>query len=808
MSDKNENCKKKGSKKKNGDNIGLEKKEKKRRNRHKNNKNVTIIYNKDQFPIDEIKSRYSSLIEHKEYSKVFYEITNVLIKNDNIDETNGKIKKENKTFKYKFQEHYEEMKNDNVLLEFFYCLYKLKLYKKLSACLKYYLENEDKYNNFVNILLADVSYKLRNFETSINLYELLIKNEGENQVDSANINMDSSYISFYLQLMYEYNFLKIKKDKKKKNKKKLNDEKASSSTTTEHQISNEEENDQQNANSQIDIQNLKDKITEFTNNFNSDEVEDFEQLYNYSIFFAIEKCYDNSLKFLDLLEDLCKNTLIMDEVNNEGNNYDNSEVNKLILENNKINKKESSLYNIEMIKKNKILIQLGKAYIYSKMNKIKESVDIYENILNNYELYVTNLPVLLTSYNNYIALMNNYNENLLIDKLSKVASGKKIEFNIKPDKLLLIKNIIFMHKDINKEINRYQRSVLYYNECLDLFHYNHKTDELRLKLQNFSTKFNNSVLLDKLNILTYLKENNYLKCKHYIRKNIDLVQSPEIKIKYINAYAYMSFEKKAYNDVVDIYLQYEHVFHKLVHQYKNFFSNLFYIYICVKLPEKKNQKINKNHENNDPCEYNMKNLERVIDLFTKYKQAIKDDINIINPETLFLVSKYLICNEQTELLHDLFEYLSTEIKNDFNFYSIYTYIYTYINIENVYKYEGRLKKVILSETYMIDVEELENKSISFDASLLNQSLDNIHKKRKRSKKNKNNKTTESGANTYNNPSIDKWLPRHEKPGFKNRKKKIKSIEHDKEPAPTEETKPQPINPTQAKLQNMKQRKKR
>ncbi|CDU17911.1 hypothetical protein YYC_04433 [Plasmodium yoelii 17X] len=798
MNDKNENCKKKGSKKKDGDNISLEKKEKKRRNKRKNTKHVTTIYNKDKFSINEIKSRYSSLIEKKEYSKVIYEITNVLIKNKKINKSIGTTKKENKTFKYLFQEHYEEMKNDNVLLEFFYCLYKLKLYKKLNACLKYYLENEDQYNNFVNILLADVSYKLKNFETSINLYELLIKNEGENQVDSASINMDSSYISFYLQLMYEYNFLKIKKEKKKKRNNKI-----SSSTTTENQISNKEENVQQN--SQVDIQNIKEKIIEFTNNFNSEEVEDFEQLYNYSIFFAIEKSYENSLKFLNLLEDLCKNTLIMDEVNNDGNN---SEINKLILEKNKTNKKESSLYNIEMIKKNKIFIQLGKAYIYSKMNKIKESVDIYETILNNYELYINNLPVLLTSYNNYIALINNYNENLLINKLPKLVSGKEIEFNIKSDKLLLIKNIIFMHKDINKEISRYQLSVLYYNECLDLFHYNHKIDELGLKLQNFSTKFNNSVLLDKLNILAYLKDNNYLKCKHYIRKNIDLVQSPEIKIKYINAYAYMSFEKKAYNDVIDIYLKYEHIFQKLVHHYKHFFSNLFYIYICVKLPEKKNREINKNNENNDSCEYSMKNLERVINLFKKYKEAIKDDINIVNHETLFLVSKYLICHEQTEMLHDLFEYLSTEIKNDFNFYSIYTYLYTYINIENVYKYESRLKKAILSETYMIDVEELENKSINFDTNLFNQSLDNIHKKRKRSKKNKNNKIADSGANTHNNSSIDKWLPKYEKPGFKNKKKKIKSNEPDKEPAPTEETKPQPINPTQAKLQNLKQRKKR
>lgn len=41
-----------------------------------------------------------------------------------------------------------------------------------------------------------------------------------------------------------------------------------------------------------------------------------------------------------------------------------------------------------------------------------------------------------------------------------------------------------------------------------------------------------------------------------------------------------------------------------------------------------------------------------------------------------------------------------------------------------------------------------------------------------------------------------------------KKKKIRCNDPDKEPVSTEETKFQPINPTQAKLQNLKQRKKR
>ncbi|CRG96416.1 conserved Plasmodium protein, unknown function [Plasmodium gallinaceum] len=679
--------------------------------------NIFINENCNEFAL---KTRFYCFMELKDYTRIIHEIIYCLIK----------IKDKEKTFKNIFQENYTKIRDKNVLFELFYSMYKLGKYKKLNGCLKFLLENENKYDDFINVLLAQVNFKLRKFETSINTYELLLNDKGKQAI--ATINLYSSYFSMYIELMYEYNFLKIPKNKL--------------SEVVEFK----------------NLEILREKIKKITKNFKYEENDNFELLFNYAIFFTIEKNYSEAVKYLDLLENICR-SLLIDDTNNSKNlcSTDIAEINS-----------------------KRILIQLERAYIYSKTNRIKESLIIYENILNSYDENINNIIILL-AYNNYLAIMHNdINKN--IDKKSN-----DIIFNINNDKLNQIKSFIYMNKDIHSEVNEISNSIISFNECLLCLNADLK-DDFKIKLSNFSLRFKNSILLDILKIMTF-KNENYMKCKYYILNIIDRMQSTENKIKFINAYVYLCYEKRSYKEIVKIYLKYEDIFQNNVNDYSIFFSNMFYICICIKYTE--NFKLLNSGNTN--------NLNLVIDLFQKYKENIKKNINIVNYETLFLVSKYLIYHNKSDLLIDIFDYLSNEVKNNFNFFSCYTYVSTYINLSNAYKYEDKLKKTVLGETYLIDVDELENKSITFDLTINNEIISASVEKNKRKRKRKKKKNVDS--NNYNHDP-DKWLPKHEKPGYKKFKKKKKKSEITRAKIVIVEENKNQIN--QSKLQKLKKRRKK
>ncbi|SCN12882.1 signal recognition particle subunit SRP72, putative [Plasmodium malariae] len=800
-----------------------------------------IIYNNNNCNEYALKARYSCFIEKGGFSKIIQEVIHCLIKDDTFKE--GEKKK--KSFKDIFQENYRQIKDKNVLFEFFYSMYKLKKYKKLNGCLKYFKEHENKYEDFIDVLLAEVNFKLHNFDVCINSYEFLLRNNKAKQVIAATVNLNSSYFSLYIKLLYEYNFLRKKKNTKRsqrkekyKNNKDVKNEKHKKSISNRDGNDNDNDNYSYNYNSNDkinsncnddsngngntggttvkahgaiefkDIQNLKDQIAASTNDFNYDKNDSFEQLFNYATFFAIEKNFSEALKFLDILDDVCNNTLIAGEIGS-----DNADISVEVEEEGvngytevtreKMKGANMSMNHVDELSIKRVLIQMERAYVYSKTNKVNEAISLYENILKNYDNNI-NEDIVLLAYNNYIALMHNDSQKVFEKKNSKKTTP--LLFTINTDKLNQIKIFLIMNKRVHNELSEYITSTINFNECILSLSNNNK-EEFKSKLAKFSLKFSNSVLLDRLYILLY-KDINYLKCKHYIHNNIDLMNSVENKIKFINAYIYLCYEKKNYKDIVNILLKYQHIFQSSPSHYGIFFSNLFHIYICVNYKENC-KKTSGSESATDNALLPHKNLEAVISLFEKYKNSVKTNIQIVNYETLLLVSKYLICHDKSNILIDIFDHLSKEVKNNFNFFTCFTYIYTYMNINNAYKYEDKLKKIVLPETYLIDVEELENKSIPFD-SIVNNNLSSLSvdkSKRKRKRLRKKNKKSIETLNNQSSYDPDKWLPKHEKSGFKKSKKKKQKMEADKtkDVVYVEENKTQ-IN--QAKLQNLKKRRKK
>ncbi|GAW81131.1 signal recognition particle subunit SRP72 [Plasmodium gonderi] len=813
-------------------------------------KNIYTFEGCDEYAL---RARYYCLIEREEFTKLVHEIMHILTRTNKENfSTKHKISngdtgvknKCKKTFKELFQENYECIKNKNVLFELFYCMYKLNKLKKLNGCLKYVIEQENDFHQFVDILLGEVNYRLHHFETCISSYESLLSNENPKQAIAASINVNSSYFSLYMKLLYQYNFLR-----------KVNTKASSRKPNDNNQVKYE------------DIEQVKNHILTNTNNFKFDEENDsFEQLFNYSTFFIIEKNYTEATKFLDLSDAICRNSTLDDDLSDPDNltgghmnqidektdqgmgnkmNHDNyvheeeTYANRVI----SLEKKNKNKTYVNLIRNKQMLIQLHRAYIYSKSNRMKDAVEIYESVLRNYEEYeqngyaeitdnIINFIPFFVAYNNYNALRNNCEGKSIqhvSPKLKNVTSSSLqsrtstveqlgdpsvISFNMSPDQMHKIKTYIRMNRiGAKNSLNKHMQMVGLFNECLQSLK-NEQKDEFKSKLNNFSRRFSNTVMLDKLIVLFLKKENSYIKCKHHLLKNIHLMYSYENKIKFLNAYISLCYERKSFNEIVKLYLKYEHVFKININYYRTFFSNLFYIYICARFKKKKEHSVPE--DGSAPT-----NLNLVIDLFKKYKEIIKTDLQIVNYETLFLVSKYLLLHEKSEILIDLFEHLSKKAPNDFHFYFCFTYIYTYINMSSANKFEDKLKKAVLTETYLIDVEELENKNFPFNLTIdsgaggggkdpsvsISTRTDNKNKKkRKRSKK---KKKAGDGKNYNPNYNPEKWLPKHEKSTFKKSKKKKQKTEElpPKHKAVVVEEEPKnQVN--SSKLQNLKKRRKK
>ncbi|CDO65167.1 conserved Plasmodium protein, unknown function [Plasmodium reichenowi] len=824
-----------------------------------------------------LKARYSCLIERNQYDKIIYEIMHCLIK---LDKKKNR-KKGNSNFKKIFQENYKEIQNKNVLFELFYSMYKLRKFKKLYGCLKYFIENENKYQDFIDMLYAQVNIILHKYNNSIHYFEVLLNNKSRQT--TAHVNLNSSYFSQFMKFMYTYNFLRrSKKEKTNKN----NNNKLNSGDDYQKDDENAVETfyvDGERLDTN-DIEELKNQIIRSTKNFNYEQNQNFEEIFNYTTFFIMEKNYSEAMKFIEVLEDMCLNIESDNDINeskdinsnedeeitdgikdtNSNNNDNNDNINH---NNNNNNNNYYYDLNINFCRK-EIFIQLQKAYIYSKMKKIKESIRIYERILNQYDNVKNNKIVILIAYNNYIALMHNDNQLKLDIKQNKnIQDQYALTFHISVEKLSEIKNFLFTNNIMDKQVqmnnsnnnnnnnnysnnnninnhhnnnyytnitthsnsifnnmNEFMFSTICFNECIAHLTSEQK-DEFKMKLKCFSTRFSNSILLDKLIILE-LKNRNYMKCKSYIYNRINLMNSFENQIKFINAYIYLCYEKKNFKEIVKIYLMYEYLFQNNVKHYSSFFTNLFYIYICctdyytkdehgdqnIVHVEKTKKQTDQIYENNNNIHNLTNNLSLVLDLFYKYKEIIQENPDIINYETLYLVCKYLLHHNKEQLVQELFDYLCEHEKNNLDFIACFTYIYTYINVSNAYTYENKLKKLVLTETYLIDVEELENTNIPFDKINLNNNISHMNdiqvekkknrKKRKRSCK-KKKLTDPSSANL--NP--DRWLPKHEKPEFKKLKKKKKKSETLKQKVvvEVEETK---TTLKQNKLQNLKKRRKK
>ncbi|SBT36095.1 signal recognition particle subunit SRP72, putative (SRP72) [Plasmodium ovale wallikeri] len=775
------------------------------------------VYNDNDCNEYALRARYSCFIQKEEFNRVVFEVVNSLIKIKKEKE-----RKKKTIFQNIFQQNYEKIKNKNILFEFFYSMYKLKKYKKLNGSLKYILEKEEKYDDYIDILMAQVNFKLRNFETSIIMLEGLLTSDKqkhivEKQMEAATINLHASYISMYMKLLFEYKFLKKKKI-----------------------INNETQ--QQNVH-YTDIEDVREQLLTSTNNFNYDENDCYEKLFNYATFFALEKRFPEAVQILDFLDDMCKNTLVGEGVpttftngevgsSNGGTTRLSGKRGSVSAQSNvhtDIGKRSSHVEASSELNNKWMFSQLQRAYVYIKMNRVKDAITIYENILNGYENCL-NAVVVLVAYNNYVALMHNEKEKIGEDKNTSDSSISFHLFHINSEKLLQIRTFLLMHKGIHNDLNDFMLSMALYNDCMSSLT-NMKKEEFTSKLAHISGKYRHSILRDKLIIIS-LKKENYLKCKQYLFNNINLVNCTENKINYINAYACLCYEKKSFNEVVRIYLKYEDVFRQNVDHYSVFFSNLFYIYICVNNVGKcrdvaKIQNTLSFTDGNIIKENLHHNVDTVVSLFEKYKQAAKENVQVVNYETLFLVSKFLIYHNKTDVLIDMFTFLSKEEKNNFHLFSCFTYIYTYIDISNVHRYEDKLKKTVLAETYLIDVEELENKNVTFDFSSKMQgktslSVQQNRKKRKRSKK----KETGVQTKVIAAQDLDKWLPKHEKGPLKRPKQKkqrgdvpdpeVLAEKTEKEVA-VEDTKIQtnqcnhtahPSQVNQAKLHNLKKRRKK
>ncbi|KOB88281.1 hypothetical protein PFDG_01401 [Plasmodium falciparum Dd2] len=754
-----------------------------------------------------LKARYSCLIEQNQYDKIIYEIMHCLIKLDK----KKKQKKGNSNFKKIFQENYKEIQNKNVLFELFYSMYKLRKFKKLYGCLKYFIENENKYQDFIDMLYAQVNIILHKYNNSIHYFEVLLNNKSRQS--TAHVNLNSSYFSQFMKFMYVYNFLR--RSKKEKTNKNNNDK-----LNNVDDYQNDDENvvesfyvDGERLDTN-DMEELKNQIIRSTKNFNYEQNQNFEEIFNYTTFFIMEKNYSEAMKFIEVLEDMKRN-----------------------------------------------FYSITKSLYLFKNEKIKESIRIYERILNQYDNVKNNKIVILIAYNNYIALMHNDNQLKLDMKQNKnIQDDYALTFHISVEKLSEIKNFLFTNNTTDKQVqmnnnnnsnnnnnnnnyltnitthsnnifnnmNEFMFSTICFNECIAHFT-NEQKDEFKMKLKFFSTRFSNSILLDKLIILE-LKNRNYMKCKSYIYNRINLMNSFENQIKFVNAYIYLCYEKKNFKEIVKIYLMYEYLFQNNIKHYSSFFTNLFYIYICctdyntkeehvdqnivhVEKTKKQTDQIYDNNNNNNNNIHNFtNNVSLVLDLFHKYKEIIQENTDIINYQTLYLVCKYLLYHNKEQLVQELFDYLCVHEKNNLEFIACFTYLYTYINVSNAYTYENKLKKLVLTETYLIDVEELENTNIPFDKININNNISHMNdiqvekKKNKKKRKRSCKKKKLTDTNTANlNP--DRWLPKHEKPEFKKLKKKKKKNETLKQKVvvEVEETK---TTLKQNKLQNLKKRRKK
>lgn len=665
-----------------------------------------ILNNKDTIEDFFIKARFFALIQCEKYSQTLGEIFCLIKKNERNDK-NEKNEKNEQDFKSYFIENYAKLKTKNIIYEFFYSMYKLGQYKKLSGCLNYYMEKESKNDSFLNLLAGHTNYYLGDFDKCISSYDSVLHDKEKQSV--ATINLYGSYCAAYMNLLYEYQFLKTQKT-----------------------------NDTRQLRLQ-DIENKKEQIKKVTKNFKYDENDKYELFLNYGIFFTIDKQYEEALKFLDMAENACRKELTEEEA--VITNLDN-------IQNTEIRKK---LWNIEF----------QRAYIYSKTNKVKEAVTIYEKILNIYEQKEHINPNLVAlSYNNYIALKNNvvYSEKCKKENTKKGPINTAV-FHLSNEQLSVIKTSLFFMKPLSIGLNTNNHRTFEINDCVSSFIEGQQTD-FQVKLNQLLTKYGDCILVDKLKIMMLHKNENYEKCKSAISNTIDRIHSVEQKINLINAFVALCFKKKNYKDIINIYRQREPLFQSQSKYYKSFFSNLFYIYICTNYSEQTKEQSKGEG-----------NLNLVINLFQKYKTSIKKDIQIVTYDTLFLVSKYLIQNKKSELLNDLLKFLFNEVKNDIEFFAYSSYIYTYLNMKNAYKFEDKLKKAVLAETYLIDVEELENRNIAAEIRR-NMDLNSVGKEKASKKRRKKRKypTTEKNMANYD---PERWLSKHERTSYKKKKKKAR-----------------------------------
>ncbi|EUD67210.1 hypothetical protein C922_02360 [Plasmodium inui San Antonio 1] len=826
------------------------------------------IYSSEQCDEYALRARYYCLIERGEFTRLFHEIMHMLVGGDESKNVaQGGIgastvgKKRRITFKDLFQGNYACIKRKNVLFELFYCMYKLKKLKKLNGCLKYVAEKEENVPQFMDVLLAEVNFRLHHFEASIAWYENLVECQNAKQAVAASININSGYFSLYFRLLYEYNFLRSVNSRVSSDKAK-----------------------------QKDIEEVKNQIVTNTDGFKFEEERDsFEQIFNYATFFIVEKNYTEAVKFLDLADAICRSTFVggsssdsgiaegveerdQERANNTDDRADDEEDNPRghTEETGKRSSADSarvSLLREDVLTNKRTLVQLQRAYVYSKSNRLKDAIAIYESVLESYpekdqkgDAASSGRLIPLVAYNNYLALRHNCESQSVchVKPRGKSAlgssgpppsgkspsgyapSGSPPTFSLSQDKLNKIKSHLRMSRcDPHKGASQFMQSIALFNECVYSLK-NDQKDEFKSKLRSFTTRFGNSILLDKLIALFLKSENAHIKCKHHLLKNIHLMYSHQNKIKFLNAYLSLCYEKKSFTEIVKMYWKYEYVFKMDAHHYRTFFSNLFYIYICAHYVGESVPLMGKNNASlpsvpsgsakggDDQGAHGdgiatPRNLPLVIDLFNKYKQAIRTDLKIVNYETVFLVSKYLLQHGKEELLTDLFDHLTKHVKNDFHFFSCFTYIYTYINMELTHKYEDKLKKAVLTETYLIDVEDLENKNFTLGFSSTGATTTpgggNVHsdspctvpidrnkKKRKRSKKTKNKK---DGMGNHAGYDPEKWLPKHEKTGFKkSKKKKQKMAEAPSKPkvVVVEEPKNNPAG--SSKLQGLKKRRKK
>ncbi|CAG9477140.1 signal recognition particle subunit SRP72, putative [Plasmodium vivax] len=821
------------------------------------------IYSSEECDEYALRARYYCLIERGEFAKLVHEIMHMLVRGaagggsgEAAGSNNGKS-----SFKELFQGSYESIKRKNVLFELFYCMYKLKKLKKLNGCLKYMSEKEENAPHFLDVLLAEVNFRLHHFEASIGWYENLIESQNAKQAVAASINVNSGYFSLYFRLLYEYNFLRSVNSRVSSDKAK-----------------------------QKDIDEVKNQIVTNTDGFKFEEERDsFEQIFNYATFFIVEKNYTEAVKFLDLADAICRSSFTggsasdsgaadgaeevdhqgadhVDEEDDEGGEDAEEDENNRGDHSHRAKKRSSdhsaraSLSREDVLTNKRTLVQLQRAYVYSKSNRLKDAIAIYENVLHSYAESGESAGGLipLVAYNNYLALRHNCEgqsarhvkprgksapgatpsgmPQSVMPPSGPLPSGQPPMFSLSQDKLNKIKSDLRMSKrGSHNDASQFMQSVALFNECVCSLR-NDQKDEFKSKLSTFSTRFGNSILLDKLIALFLKSENAHIKCKHHLLKNIHLMYSHQNKIKFLNAYLFLCYEKKSFAEIVKMYWKYEYVFKMDVHHYRTFFSNLFYVYICARYGGESRPLMGKNSTpGTSPCTKGTdadgdsavvpRNLPLVIDLFNKYKQAIKTDLKVVNYETVFLVSKYLLHHGKAELLTDLFDHLSKQVKNDFHFFSCFTYIYTYIDMELTYKYEDKLKKAVLTETYLIDVEDLESKNFALDFTSIGTTTAttpggaNIHggspstgpidrnkKKRKRSKKAKNKK---DGAGTHAGYDPEKWLPKHEKTGFKkSKKKKQKTSEAPPKPKVVVVEEPKSAPAGSSKLQGLKKRRKK